>query len=49
MQTLKLNQSKLLGFKISPRTVKSRLTGIGAMAGKAGKSSTIGAKIGKVI
>ncbi|QDD11711.1 hypothetical protein [Candidatus Methylopumilus rimovensis] len=49
MQTLKLNQSKLLGFKISPRIVKSRLTGIGAKAGKIGKpqSPTIGAKIGK--
>ncbi len=49
MQTLKLNQSKLLGFKISPRIVKSRLTGIGAKAGKIGKPPTIGAKIGKVI
>lgn len=50
MQTLKLNQSKLLGFKISPRIVKSRLTGIGAKAGKIGKPGpTIAAKIGKGI
>lgn len=48
MQTLKLNQGKLLGFKISPRVQKSRLAGIGAKAGKIGKPlRVIGAKVGK--
>jgi hypothetical protein len=37
MKTLKLDQTKLLGFRICTRSIKSKLVGIGAKAGKIGK------------
>jgi hypothetical protein len=37
MKTFKLDQAKLLGFRICPRLIKSKLVGIGAKAGKVGK------------